>query len=68
MSLGTLNPLLVKVAMADIADWSFPQNKAVKLTNKDKSIVYCEVRKRVYIANKAFFKNKQKIRKNNKTQ
>jgi hypothetical protein len=42
--------------------------KTTKLTNKDKSIVYCEVRKRVYIANKAFFKNKQKIRKNNKTQ
>jgi len=41
---------------------------SAKLTNKDKSIVYCEVRKRVYIANKAFFKNKQKIRKNNKTQ
>jgi hypothetical protein len=42
--------------------------KTTKLTNKDKSIVYCEVRKRVYIANKAFFKDKQKIRKNNKTQ
>ena len=37
-----------------------------KLTNKDKSIVYCEVRKRVYIANKAFFKQKQKARINKK--
>ena len=40
--------------------------KTTKLTNKDKSIVYCEVRKRVYIANKAFFKEKQQIRKNKK--
>jgi len=40
--------------------------KTTKLTNKDKSIVYCEVRKRVYIANKAFFKEKQKVRKNKK--
>jgi hypothetical protein len=38
--------------------------KTTKLTNKDQSIVYCEVHKRVYIANKAFFKEKQKIRKN----
>ena len=40
--------------------------KTTKLTNKDKSIVYCEVRKRVYIANKTFFKEKQQIRKNKK--
>jgi hypothetical protein len=40
--------------------------KTTKLTNKDKSIVYCEVRKRVYIANKAFFKEKQRIRNNKK--
>ena len=38
--------------------------KSTKLTNKDKSIVYCEVRKRVYIANKAFFKEKRKKREN----
>ena len=38
--------------------------KTTKLTNKDQSIVYCEVHKRVYIANKVFFKEKQKIRKN----
>ena len=41
--------------------------KSTKLTNKDKSIVYCEVRKRVYIANKAFFKEKRKKRENIKT-
>ena len=41
--------------------------KSTKLTNKDKSIVYCEVRKRVYIANKAFFKEKRKKRENLKT-
>ena len=33
--------------------------KSTQLTNKDKSIVFCEVRKRVYIANKTFFKNKR---------
>ena len=33
--------------------------KSTLLTNKDKSIVFCEVRKRVYIANKTFFKNKR---------
>ena len=41
--------------------------KSTKLTNKDKSIVYCEVRKRVYIADKAFFKEKRKKRANIKT-
>ena len=40
--------------------------KITKLTNKDKSIVYCEVHKKVYIANKAFFKEKQKARINKK--
>ena len=41
--------------------------KSTKLTNKDKSIVYCEVRKRVYIADKLFFKEKIKKRENIKT-
>ena len=41
--------------------------KSTKLTNKDKSIVYCEVRKRVYIADKAFFKEKRKKIENIKT-
>lgn len=41
--------------------------KSTKLTNKDKSIVFCEVRKRVYIADKAFFKEKRKKRENIKT-
>ena len=41
--------------------------KSTKLTNKDKSIVYCEVRKRVYIADKTFFKEKRKKRENIKT-
>jgi hypothetical protein len=34
--------------------------KKTKLTNKDKSIVYCEVRKTVYIADKSYFKEKRK--------
>ena len=33
--------------------------KKTKLTNKDKTIVFCEVRKTVYIANKIFFTNKR---------
>ena len=37
--------------------------KSTQLTNKDKSIVFCEVRKKVYIANKTFFKNKR-VKKN----
>lgn len=35
--------------------------KPVNLTNKDGSKVYCEVKKRLYIADKAFYK--QKVRK-----
>ena len=37
--------------------------KSTQLTNKDKSIVFCEVRKRVYIANKVFFKDKRAKKK-----
>ena len=37
----------------------FEITKTTHLTNKDKSIIYCEVRKKVYIANKAFFKEKR---------
>ena len=37
--------------------------KSTQLTNKDKSIIFCEVRKRVYIANKTFFKNKRTKKK-----
>ena len=36
--------------------------KMTQLTNKDKSIVFCEVRKKLYIANKAFFKAKRSKR------
>ena len=36
--------------------------KTTQLTNKDKSIVFCEVRKKVYIANKAFFQAKRSKR------
>ena len=39
--------------------------KTTYLTNKDKSIVYCEVRKKIYIAEKDFFKEKR-ARKNKK--
>ena len=37
--------------------------KTTQLTNKDKSIVFCEVRKKLYIANKAFFKAKRSKKK-----
>jgi len=41
----------------------FEITKITHLTNQDKSIVYCEVRKKVYIANKAFFKEKRSKKK-----
>lgn len=34
--------------------------KTTKLSNKDNTIIYCEVKKTIYIANKAYFKEKQK--------
>ncbi|WP_408033479.1 DUF4442 domain-containing protein [Tenacibaculum singaporense] len=34
--------------------------RTTRLTNKDKSIIYCEIKKRLYIADKTFFKNKRK--------
>ncbi len=37
--------------------------KTTKLTNKDQSIIYCEVRKTIYIADKSFFKIKKSKRK-----
>ena len=59
-TIGEINEIKQKVQEQN----EFEIVKTTKLTNKDKSIVYCEVHKRVYIANKAFFKEKQKIRKN----
>ena len=37
--------------------------KTTLLTNKDQSVVYCEVKKLLYIADKAFYKEKRKKRK-----
>jgi len=37
--------------------------KSTSLTNKDGSVVFCEVRKTIYVADKAFFKKKRKMRK-----
>ncbi len=37
--------------------------KKVLLTNKDESVVFAEVEKTIYIANKAFYKEKQAARK-----
>ncbi|WP_299319881.1 DUF4442 domain-containing protein [uncultured Maribacter sp.] len=34
--------------------------KTTQLTNKEKTQVFCEVRKTIYIANKAYFKEKRK--------
>lgn len=34
--------------------------KTTFLTNKDRSVVFCEVRKTIYIADKAYYKNKRK--------
>ncbi|WP_416865949.1 MAG: DUF4442 domain-containing protein [Imperialibacter sp.] len=33
--------------------------KTTSLTNRDKSIVYCEVKKTIYVADKAYFKEKR---------
>lgn len=38
--------------------------KSTQLTNKAKSIVFCEVKKTIYIADKQFFKNKRKNNEN----
>lgn len=37
--------------------------KRTQLTNKDKTVVYCEVDKKIYVANKAFYKEKLAKRK-----
>ncbi|WP_036153178.1 DUF4442 domain-containing protein [Maribacter forsetii] len=37
--------------------------KTTQLTNKEKTQVFCEVRKTIYIANKAYFKEKRKKNK-----
>jgi len=34
--------------------------KTTKLTNKDRSIIFCEVNKTIYIANKQYYKQKRK--------
>ncbi|MGH1337928.1 MAG: DUF4442 domain-containing protein [Aureispira sp.] len=38
--------------------------KTTQLTNKEKTLVYCEVKKKIYIADKDFYKQKRK--KNNR--
>ncbi|MGI9552229.1 MAG: DUF4442 domain-containing protein [Aurantibacter sp.] len=38
--------------------------KITSLTNEDKSVVYCEVQKTIYIANKEYFKKKREESKN----
>jgi len=40
--------------------------KTTQLTNKDKSIVFCEVRKTIYIADKESYKKKMAMRKEQK--
>lgn len=37
--------------------------KTTQLTNKDKTIIFCEVQKTIYIADKNYFKEKRKISK-----
>lgn len=37
--------------------------KITSLTNKDKTIVYCEVKKTIYIAKKSYYKNKKERKK-----
>lgn len=54
-----LNTIKQKVALNNEMEIT----KTTSLTNKDRSIVYCEVKKTIYIADKEYFKNKRK-RKN----
>jgi len=58
-TLNELDDIKEKVALANETEIV----KTTTLTNKDKSIMYCEVKKRIYIADKPYFKNKRK-RKN----
>ncbi len=37
--------------------------KVTTLTNKDRNIVYCEIKKTIYIANKKFYKEKRRRKK-----
>lgn len=37
--------------------------KTTQLTNKDGSVVFCEVHKTIYVANKAFYKEKRRNRR-----
>jgi hypothetical protein len=39
--------------------------KTTQLTNKDGSVVFCEVHKTIYVANKAYYKEKRRKRNNN---
>lgn len=39
--------------------------KTTQLTNKDGSVVFCEVQKTIYVANKAYYKEKRRKRNNN---
>ena len=39
--------------------------KATKLTNRDQSVVYCEVKKTIYVADKVYFREKRKNKKAN---
>lgn len=41
--------------------------KKTQLTNKEKSVIFCEVNKTIYIAEKDFFKQKQKSKRTAKT-
>ena len=41
--------------------------KTTLLTNKDKTVVYCKVQKTIYVANKAYFKNKRKEKRGHKS-
>lgn len=36
--------------------------KTTKLTNEDRSVVFCEVRKRIYIADKNYYKTKRDLK------
>lgn len=57
---------LLKIQQDVAANNEIEIQKTTLLTNQDRTTVYCEVRKTIYVANKAYYKEKRR-RKNNST-
>ena len=51
---------IVKIKERVLEEKEIDLNKEIKITNKDASIIYAEVSKIIYIADKNYYKNKRK--------